>query len=53
MAVNVETTIVIDRPRAEVADYAGDPDHAPTWYENIVSVAWPRARRASGPAPEA
>lgn len=40
MSVDVETTIVIDRPRAEVAAYAANPDHVPTWYVNIKSVEW-------------
>lgn len=40
MAVDVATGIVIDRPRAEVAAYAADPDRAMEWYGNIVAVEW-------------
>jgi hypothetical protein len=40
MAVDVATGIVIDRPRAEVAAYAADPDKAMEWYGNIVAVEW-------------
>ena len=40
MKVDVETQTVIERPRSEVAGYAGDPTNAPEWYANIDSVSW-------------
>jgi hypothetical protein len=40
VAVDVLTEVVIDRPCAEVAGFAGDPGNAPQWYANIKSVRW-------------
>ena len=40
MSVDVTTTIVIERPIAEVADYSGDPSNAPEWYRRIDSAEW-------------
>lgn len=43
--VTVKTEIVIDRPRSLVAEYASNPDNAPTWYRNISSAT----RQTEGP----
>jgi uncharacterized membrane protein len=44
MPVDVICEIQIDRPRAEVAAFAADPDNATSWYENIRSVEWRSGR---------
>lgn len=38
--VDVFTEIVIDRPVAETATYAANPDNAPEWYTNIKTAEW-------------
>ncbi|GAA4880120.1 SRPBCC family protein [Actinomycetospora straminea] len=38
--VDVRSTITIQRPRAEVAAFATNPDNATRWYRNIKSVEW-------------
>ncbi len=40
MAVDVETSVEIERPRVEVAAFASDPENAMKWYVNIKSVEW-------------
>jgi hypothetical protein len=40
MAVDVVTETTIERPCADVASYAGNPDNALEWYVNIRSVEW-------------
>jgi uncharacterized membrane protein len=38
--IDVQTEIVVERPRSDVAAYAMDPDTATTWYQNIKAVEW-------------
>jgi uncharacterized membrane protein len=40
MAVDVETSMVIGRPRDVVAAFAVDPANTTRWYANIRSVDW-------------
>ena len=46
MAVEVETSIDIECPRAVVAAYVSNPDNAKEWYVNIKSVDWETPRPA-------
>lgn len=40
MPVDVQTEVLIDRPREVVAAFACDASNAPRWYVNIKSVEW-------------
>ena len=42
--VDVRTEIEIERPRADVAAYAANPDNAQAWYQNIRGVEWNSAK---------
>jgi hypothetical protein len=44
MEVDVVTDVEIQRPRAEVAAFAMDPDNATKWYRNIKQVEWKTPR---------
>ncbi len=44
MGVDVVSEIEIARPRGAVADFAGDADNAPAWYQNIKRVEWETPR---------
>lgn len=40
MSVDVLAETLIERPRDEVAAFAGDPANAPQWYANIETAEW-------------
>jgi hypothetical protein len=44
MELDVTATIEVERPCAEVARFAADPDTATAWYQNIKAVEWQTPR---------
>jgi uncharacterized protein YndB with AHSA1/START domain len=44
VSVDVQCERTIQRPRAEVATYAADPDNTTSWYANITAVEWKTPR---------
>jgi uncharacterized membrane protein len=40
MSVDITATIVIERPIAEVAEFAGDPSNTPAWCRRIDTAEW-------------
>ena len=40
VSVDVSCEIVLNAPRAAVAEFAAHPDNATQWYKNINRVAW-------------
>jgi hypothetical protein len=38
VAVDVETSIEIERPRSVVAAYVSDPDNATRWYARLKTI---------------
>jgi len=45
MKVDIETSVIIDKPRGKVANFAANPSNAPRWYANIESVKWKTSQR--------
>ena len=40
VGIHAEEQIRIERPRAEVAAWAADPDNAPRWRKDVAKVEW-------------
>lgn len=47
MKVDVETSVIIAKPRGKVAKFAANPANAPRWYANIESVEWKTSHRVA------
>ena len=47
MKIDVETSIVINKPRGKVANFSANPANAPRWYANIESVEWRTSSRVA------